>query len=164
MCYPKPAPRCSPHAKQALRKAVAGGDPARIETAVRDWQTTPQGIRELRARRQHDLAERRQSERWQLLRQYKESHWETELTSDAQRVLAYESENKQVLESLARKGDPALLRALLVNKHLDTRVIMSVVRRVERDEGLRDSIGEETRQRLKELTAEAMQNEEHDSD
>lgn len=111
MCYPRPAPRCSPHAKQALGKAIASGDADRIESAILDWERTPMGIRQLRSAGQADLASFRQSERWTLLREYREKHWETELTSDGQRVLAYESSDVQILESLARRGSPSILKA-----------------------------------------------------
>lgn len=48
MCYPKPGPRCSPHARANLEKAVASGDHAAIDAARRAYNVTPDGIQELR--------------------------------------------------------------------------------------------------------------------
>lgn len=48
MCYAKPGPRCSGHAKQRLNKALESGDAARIREARREYNITPQGIAELK--------------------------------------------------------------------------------------------------------------------
>lgn len=49
MCYAKPGPRCSGHAKERLEKALKSGDAARIREAKREYNITPQGIAELKA-------------------------------------------------------------------------------------------------------------------
>lgn len=49
MCYAKPGPRCSGHAKERLNKALESGNKARIREAKREYNITPQGIAELKA-------------------------------------------------------------------------------------------------------------------
>lgn len=49
MCKKKPGLRCSPHAKAFLDKARSGGDLVAIAEAEREWQMTPEGLKELRA-------------------------------------------------------------------------------------------------------------------
>ena len=48
MCYKWPGPRCSPHARIKLERALASGDTKRIEAAKAEWNLTPAGIDELR--------------------------------------------------------------------------------------------------------------------
>lgn len=55
MCYPKPGPRCSAHAAQAVKKAEKAyeADPAnydryeRLQVAKEEWLQTPAGIKHL---------------------------------------------------------------------------------------------------------------------
>lgn len=47
MCRKAPYPRCSNHARLSLQKAVASGDPERIEQARHNWRLSPAGLKEL---------------------------------------------------------------------------------------------------------------------
>ena len=55
--------RCSTHARQRLAKAIASKDRNRIAVARSEWQTTPAGIKELRAEGKDFEADLRQAER-----------------------------------------------------------------------------------------------------
>lgn len=47
MCYAKPGPRCSKHAREKLIKARATENKEEIEQAMREYYLTPDGIREV---------------------------------------------------------------------------------------------------------------------
>jgi hypothetical protein len=55
MCYTG-GPRCSPHAKSDLDKAIVSGDLDRIHKAQQAYQLTPRGIQELRDQGRDDEA------------------------------------------------------------------------------------------------------------
>lgn len=78
MCYPKPAPRCSTHALQALNRAKASGNPTAIATAQRDFDLTPAGITALREAGSDLQADMAQQLRQALIAQTKTQHTDRE--------------------------------------------------------------------------------------
>lgn len=66
MCYAG-GPRCSPHAKVALDRAMASGDQSKIMKAISDYRLTPRGIAETRVHNP-EFADQLQQERDEMLR------------------------------------------------------------------------------------------------
>ena len=73
MCYPKPGPRCSSHARAALDDALKSQDFDSIARAREDYYLTPKGIRELSADGQDFEVIRRTEMRKEMLQAYKNS-------------------------------------------------------------------------------------------
>jgi hypothetical protein len=73
MCYAYPGPRCTKHAKNALRAAVLSGDTTRIKKAKNDYCLTPGGIKELRNSGKNDVADAMLEKRTKLIKEYKEA-------------------------------------------------------------------------------------------
>lgn len=76
MCYPKPGPRCSSHAKKDLQKALKSKDQKAIKDAKEKYFTTPEGIQKLRDMGKAELANKAQAARKESIVRYK-AHQET---------------------------------------------------------------------------------------
>ena len=70
MCYRKPGPRCSPHARARMVSALEAKDYKRYEEAKAEYELTPDGIRELRVSGNEDKANQKQAERESLISKY----------------------------------------------------------------------------------------------
>lgn len=86
MCYAKPGPRCSGHAKQRLNKALESGDSARIREARREYNITPQGLAELK-----DAGNRKIYKYFVAQRRARMERWRIEQAGVDNKGLLYES-------------------------------------------------------------------------
>lgn len=73
MCYAKPGPRCTKHAKDALIAAILSGDTDRVEKATHDFNLTPAGIKELRHVGRNDFADAMLKKRKEMIQAYKDA-------------------------------------------------------------------------------------------
>lgn len=73
MCYAKPGPRCTTHAKNALITAILSGDTSRVEKATNDFNLTPAGIKELRLSGRNDFADTMLKKRKEMIQAYKDA-------------------------------------------------------------------------------------------
>lgn len=72
MCYKKPGPRCSIHAKKRLVSAKRSGDTRRIKEAIAEYNLTPAGIQDLKAAGKIQEAQLMKQRRSDMIRAYKE--------------------------------------------------------------------------------------------
>ena len=73
MCYAKPGPRCSAHARAELNAALKANDSQRLAKAKNDYLLTPAGIAEMEVS-DPELAELLREERGLLIQQVDMNH------------------------------------------------------------------------------------------
>lgn len=118
MCYKKPGPRCSAHARQALEKARAGGDKDLIREAKREYFLTPDGIKALRKQGRDDVADKMLAKRSQLIVSLKEHEQNRQIILEQMREfegIPYHGETLKLIDNYTRKyGEPMIGRTRAV--------------------------------------------------
>lgn len=117
MCYAKPGPMCSNHARKVLNRAIAEKDAARIKSAQDDFDRTPAGIKGLRKRGKEDEAKRAENARRGMLTAYRAQKWQS-LPLELQGKHALENPSPMFHRSMAKEGDTLVLSLLLLNPNL----------------------------------------------
>lgn len=119
MCYPKPGPRCSAHAKKELRDAMSSKNPQAIKEAKEKFFTTPEGIRKLRAMGKTVLADKAQLLRNESIKQFKQhevvmNHIKSEIDYQPWDD-SYKNQTKKIINSFASLyGTPQIGRTRAV--------------------------------------------------